>query len=526
MTDSLKAAAKAGDIKALEALMNKSFESKGVTVRVTSSGVLLKIVVRGKELPDQALLPMIQKGLASIAPVGFERATVTARAIGKADAWSHKWDLLRKTKAESQSVADSSLAVSKPAEKALSGGKESKSWYQKNWLVIGLLIFFPLGGIPLAWLSQWPRKNKVGASTASALWLLLYFLIQLLSGTQPRVAQEEPQTPTTELAVAEEVIETTVPAEDRTFADAVNQAMAAAEAAQTAKTSDEWENIANLWTQAINSMKAVPETNQNYQVAQQKAIEYIPNLDHALGKFSLDTSCNSENLRLFVSQHTEGSDIYFIANTNLPDGTEMMFTFSGHAVLAESSKVKVEGGRVRSKNFPNYGREFKGNYNIKVMSVFNTVWQSEDLLPALNSLKSSCISENTDLSTGPAQVLDAEMNFVVGDVEEADRIQQAEEAEARAVFEEASSLLKAGRQNLSYLQQDPDSPFCFSDLNDRMSQAKTLASRADQLNSQEWFFLKVAISNLVMCSTCDKSTVENYCPQAEKNLKEAEAYFE
>jgi hypothetical protein len=525
MTDSLKVAAKAGNIKALEALMNKSFESKGITVRVTNSGSRLKVVVRGKEAPDKALLPTIQRGLASIKPSGFDEVIVTAKAIGKADAWSQKWDLPKNPQAELQLVSDSSSPAPQTPTKVLDASGKPKSWYQKNWLVISLLVLFPLAGIPLVWISKWPKKNKIGASTASGIWLLLSFLTQQPNKIQPTISQEDTQNPAIELA-AESENETPAPDTDRSFADAVNAAMAASEAAQAANTLDEWQNVADLWNKAIELMKTVPESDENYQLAQQKAIEYIPNLEHALGKFSLDTSCNSESLRLFASKHTEGSDIYFIANTNLPDGTEVMFTFSGHASMAESSKVKVEGGKARSNAFPNYGRDFKGNYTLKVMSVFNMVWQSEDLLSTLNSFESSCISEDTELSTGPAQVLVAEMSFVAGDVEEANRMQQAKETEARAIFEEARSLLQIGRQNLSYLQQDPDSPFCFSDLNDRMSQAKTLDSRASQLDSQEWFFLKVAVKNLAMCSTCDKSTVENYCSQAEKNLKEAEAYFE
>jgi hypothetical protein len=67
-------------------------------------------------------------------------------------------------------------------------------------------------------------------------------------------------------------------------------------------------------------------------------------------------------------------------------------------------------------------------------------------LPALNSFESPCISKNADLSSGPAQVLDAEMSFVVGDVEEANRMQKTEETEARAIFEEARSLLQTGKQ--------------------------------------------------------------------------------
>ena len=160
MTDSLRTAAKAGDIKALEALMNKSFKLKGITVRVTNSGSLLRIVVHGKEAPDKALLPTIKKGLASICPKGFEQVIVTARVIEEADAWSQKWDLPKETQTEALSAAENPLPVSKPAVKVLTGGEKSSPWHQKNWLAISLLILFPVAGIPLAWMSKWPKKTR------------------------------------------------------------------------------------------------------------------------------------------------------------------------------------------------------------------------------------------------------------------------------------------------------------------------------------------------------------------------------
>jgi hypothetical protein len=65
------------------------------------------------------------------------------------------------------------------------------------------------------------------------------------------------------------------------FGEAVNAAMAAAEAAQTAKSAGDWNNVSNLWAKAIELMNAVPESSSNYQTAQQKVLEYQPNLDYA-----------------------------------------------------------------------------------------------------------------------------------------------------------------------------------------------------------------------------------------------------
>jgi hypothetical protein len=68
---------------------------------------------------------------------------------------------------------------------------------------------------------------------------------------------------------------------DEPFKDAVNRATAAAEAAQTAQGPDQWKAVAVLWQQAITLMEAVSESDENYTTAQQKAVDYQPNLDYA-----------------------------------------------------------------------------------------------------------------------------------------------------------------------------------------------------------------------------------------------------
>ena len=70
-----------------------------------------------------------------------------------------------------------------------------------------------------------------------------------------------------------------------TWRDAVNEAMAASEAAQTAATVGEWLSVVTLWSNAIELMLAVPETSEYYTKAQQKAVEYQPNLEYVQQKW-------------------------------------------------------------------------------------------------------------------------------------------------------------------------------------------------------------------------------------------------
>ncbi|MGL4377142.1 MAG: hypothetical protein ACRCT1_11935 [Microcoleaceae cyanobacterium] len=65
--------------------------------------------------------------------------------------------------------------------------------------------------------------------------------------------------------------------------DAVNKALAASNAVQKAKTPEEWQKVVTLWEEAIDLMKKVPQSDANYALAQQKAVEYEKNLTYAKG---------------------------------------------------------------------------------------------------------------------------------------------------------------------------------------------------------------------------------------------------
>ncbi|MBE9140074.1 hypothetical protein IQ254_23235 [Nodosilinea sp. LEGE 07088] len=72
----------------------------------------------------------------------------------------------------------------------------------------------------------------------------------------------------------------TVPEVDL-FRQAVNAAQTASNQAQTASTAADWQNVANSWASAIELMQRVPEADPNHAVAQQKAVDYQPNLSYA-----------------------------------------------------------------------------------------------------------------------------------------------------------------------------------------------------------------------------------------------------
>ncbi|MGB7443414.1 MAG: hypothetical protein WA919_20305, partial [Coleofasciculaceae cyanobacterium] len=72
---------------------------------------------------------------------------------------------------------------------------------------------------------------------------------------------------------------------DRPFQEAVNEAMAAAELTQTAKSSKEWFTVVSKWVKAAKLMEAVPASHQHYELAQNKVLEYQSNWEYARQNF-------------------------------------------------------------------------------------------------------------------------------------------------------------------------------------------------------------------------------------------------
>ena len=93
MTNALQTAANAGDIQALEALMNQAFQPRGITVNVSNMGSTLKILLECTQPPEPKVANLVKQGLQSISPQGFDRVLVTANSGGEATSWTQQWTL-------------------------------------------------------------------------------------------------------------------------------------------------------------------------------------------------------------------------------------------------------------------------------------------------------------------------------------------------------------------------------------------------------------------------------------------------
>ncbi|MFQ4137618.1 hypothetical protein PGN35_014975 [Nodosilinea sp. PGN35] len=126
-----------------------------------------------------------------------------------------------------------------------------------------------------------PMRLILGLGLGALVLALLAFLLNGLLGRLRQPAPGGEPVVTEPADPAEPPTDPAAVAEDDLFRQAVNAAQTAANQAQTASTSAQWQEVADAWARAIDLMQRVPAADPNYAVAQQKAVEYQPNLNYA-----------------------------------------------------------------------------------------------------------------------------------------------------------------------------------------------------------------------------------------------------
>lgn len=131
-------------------------------------------------------------------------------------------------------------------------------------------------GIPLLWLTRWPRAIKIGGSISSRLLLL-----SVLTG--------ESSEPSAAVIESPEIVAATAPtkaapATATAYEDAMSGATAATEELAAAETVTDWTRIARQWQRALSLLGDIPISIGDYDQAQVKIAEYERNYDYAISQ--------------------------------------------------------------------------------------------------------------------------------------------------------------------------------------------------------------------------------------------------
>lgn len=269
--------ARQGDDEAIASVLNYLLKDRNITAQVAIKGNRLLILLKSAPVPEQeSSVAVVNKLMKQLSVESINSVEVYGKEIGqKSTAWSESLDLTVKAETHQKlsylgkKFADGKLKVKEGIASSLSNTNP-------NTLIISLI---PLVAVGIYFGSKLPQLNRVNPSVPVASQSPLS-----KPSPSPIIESSPIPSPSPVSSPQSSPIPSPSPAsspQSDVFREAVNKAISAAQLTQSAKSKAEWNQVASEWESAIALMKTVPESSQNYALAQKKAIEYQGNLEYA-----------------------------------------------------------------------------------------------------------------------------------------------------------------------------------------------------------------------------------------------------
>jgi hypothetical protein len=189
-----------------------------------------------------------------------------------------------------------------------------KKWYQRNWLIIVLLVFFPPASAGLVWTTQWKRWAKIAVS----IWGVLFIGASMLTNSSE-----------TELTDTQEARDEVVTGEETT-AIGLDEETPAQELSEAQQEGLE--------------PKAEPEAKQTLEPQQSIEVTTSQETPADLPETSVDSSNRPEDLLAQIDGNPNEADVY----EKLLDSAELKCDES-RIQLADMTVKSVEIARDEGK---------------------------------------------------------------------------------------------------------------------------------------------------------------------------------
>lgn len=243
--------AQAGDAEAIAALMNASLQAIGVSARaVFRDGNLHVLLESERLLAPTPSIEFIRRGLARLGLAWLSSAIVYSRLVGQTSPiWVERIPLNPPVLATNPFVLNPDLDVV-AAEDDLPPTVRVPIWKQLSPLTLALLLSVP----------------AVFLVSSGIIW------VRFLGDARP-----VGQSPTAQSASGG-----TAAATESRLAQALAQGKTAYQTGKAAQQRQDWQKAANQWEQAIATLSAIPKTDPDYALAQEKITEYQGHLRHVI----------------------------------------------------------------------------------------------------------------------------------------------------------------------------------------------------------------------------------------------------
>ncbi|NMG60575.1 hypothetical protein E1H12_19175 [Geitlerinema sp. P-1104] len=324
--------AKQGDPKAIAALMNRSTQAKGISVKASLKDRCLQVLLEGNVVPHQGkTVEFVRDGMAKLQVEGVDRVKVYGRQVGQeTPVWQDEIvfadtnpfdeegddaDLELDDHEDPSAISDTDFPdPPMGADSFLDEGLDQRfedeigdqyddDLYEDDYeegedgeqdddeeaeedaaaaekkkpgvtiaAVLAVLVLLILGGGYYVYTSRPELLEGLPFFERDAEGNL-EFTSPLDDSETEAEAEAEPETAAPDEPQGETAVDP--------FALAVSAAIEASEKTQAAQSAEEWQEIAELWQTAIAQMQAVPEDHPQYEVAQDRAESYQDNLQYA-----------------------------------------------------------------------------------------------------------------------------------------------------------------------------------------------------------------------------------------------------
>jgi len=319
--------AKAGDPNAIAVLLNRQLYDKGITVQVVLKNHCLKILLESSKVPPQQItVQLVQKIINSLKSPIVRSIKIYGRIKGKKQPdWQQTFSL------ELNSQPDSSFDSSSgdATDRVMSLGEANLEF---DRVVNSLSANRSVANSST--IKIWHLVTPSHVSTAKSIswrWSIVGFLfLSLVIDSSLNYVKEFHPTQPIKFYVpfstlhSNRSIESERPVGSASpfssqFQVAINKAMRAAERTQTAHNREDWQQVSNLWQEAIDHLEKVTLTDAKYALSQQKLIEYQRNFVYAQQQFQrIPKPTDLEITKHSLQSLFESSEIKFRFRASTP----------------------------------------------------------------------------------------------------------------------------------------------------------------------------------------------------------------
>ncbi len=294
--------AKQGDTKAIEALINRSLQPKGITVKVNLENGLIQILVESSKSLDQNLITdFLVGGIKKLNVESIENIKIFSKLNGE-DFPDWIQDISLKSRSEatknqeigaasSSSTFHKSLhpsSISNAKSNILNkiiGDKSAEDIWSKS-----RSFFF--SAIKFSWkwyISGFKRKPDLPLFLSPRLHriLLTFFVFSLISTVVDEINKSFDNKAQSVSSVLSSQADpaTTNQNPDILLETALSQGYEASVALQNSKSVNDLKKVISIWEDAISNLQKIPPSAHNYGTAKEKINQYEDNLKHVKNSY-------------------------------------------------------------------------------------------------------------------------------------------------------------------------------------------------------------------------------------------------